>query len=91
MPMQSMLLVTGNIYDHCNNDRSDVDLGVGVGGGGGIIPGDEIRWGIYKSDHVYFADIIGDGAPITISYRDCNYPDNSPGDLSVEIFRAKEP
>ncbi len=67
----------GNIYDHCNIDPSDVDLGIGVDG---------IRWGGYKSDHVYLVDFVGIGAPITISYRDCNYPDNSPGDLSVEIF-----
>lgn len=72
----------GNIYDHCNNDPDDVDLGISVDG---------IGWGGYKSDHVYFANFVGKGAPITISYRDCNYPDNSAGDLSVEIFRAKEP
>jgi len=82
----------GNIYDHCNNDPFEVDLGISVDAiGMGLERGMGWDWGRYKSDHVYVVDFIGEGESITLSYRDCFYPDNSAGDLSVEIFRAKKP
>jgi hypothetical protein len=46
-------------------------------------------WGPFDASHQYTIDFIGLGAPLSFSYHDDYYPDNS-GNLTVEIFAEGE-
>jgi len=61
-------------------DRSVQGVDIGV-----QIDGVDIDWGPFNPTHVYETTIIGEGAPINVSFNDTNHGDNS-GSLSVEIL-----
>lgn len=70
------------IIDKCS--PSGIDLGIGVNDP--TVDGSKTpHWGAYSLSHVYTTGFTGNGAPITLNYHDCYFPDNQ-GELTVEIL-----
>jgi hypothetical protein len=64
-----------------------VDLGVNAttDDGSGFT---DIDWGPYNPTHQYQVTLISDGKPLDFKFFDTYYPDNHPGNLSVDVFAA---
>ena len=70
--------------------RTPMDSLSGVDGGlavndATVGPVRDFKWGAFSAGHVYEAEWIGDGAPITAQIHDGNYGGNA-GSLTLEIL-----
>jgi glucose/arabinose dehydrogenase len=76
---------TQSPQDMCSDATQLVNLGIGINDA--VIDQDTAPfWGDFNPTHVYTIDFIGQGAPITLNYHDCNVTDNT-GVLKIEIFQ----
>lgn len=73
------------LNDRCSRFQAGVDVGVGINDA--INDSQKFpQWGAYNPQHIYLIDYIGTGSPITFTYHDCDYGDNS-GALVARIFQ----
>ena len=81
--------VPNSLSDDCDNAGTLVDVGLAINDtqiDANRLP----NWGEFNVGHVYEVQYIGTGAPITFSFHDCNFSDNS-GNLVVQIFGPSGP
>ena len=76
-----------------NEGEGGVDFGIGVDEplvGKGVGPNPRLRWwGPWRADHIYYMLFVGTGKPISFTYHDTGYGDNSKTDaLTVKVFAA---
>lgn len=81
--------VPNSLADNCDNAGTLVDVGLAINDtqlDANRLP----DWGGFNVGHVYEVEYIGTGAPITFSFHDCNYSDNT-GNLVVQIYGPDGP
>jgi hypothetical protein len=76
--------LNGSVQNNCGAPFPAVDIGIGVNDSANSTNKFPF-WGSFDATHVYTANVVGQGAPISLNYHDCLYDDNS-GTLTVEIF-----
>jgi len=76
--------VPASVVDSCGDTSSVVDLGLGVNDAVND-SSKSPRWGAFANDHVYTVDFTGLGAPVSFTFHDCDYSDNT-GALTVEVL-----
>jgi hypothetical protein len=76
--------ILSKVWNNCGNDSTATDFGIAINdasNGHAKSP----AWGEFSQAHVYTANFVGTGAPISLNYHDCISDDNE-GTLRLEIF-----
>ena len=76
--------VPTSVINSCGDSTTTVDLGLGVNDAQND-SSKSPNWGAFSGNHTYTVDFTGTGAPVSFTYHDCDYSDNS-GTLMVEIL-----
>lgn len=75
----------GESFDQCRPIDGNTDLGIAINDNT-IDTVKPPKWGPYNQYHLYEISLFGYNTPISLSYHDCAYSDNS-GSLRIEISR----
>ncbi len=68
---------------NANQGEGGADFGIGVDEG--CIALHKFKWGPYRKDHDYYMLYAGTGMPVSFSYCDTGYGDNS-GNMPVDLY-----
>ncbi len=83
-------LADAEYFDFTNptDECCGMDIGLAINMPTSPTPDKFPFWGDYNPSHVYTIDFVGQGAPISLSYRDGDR--NNTGFLTVEVFAPGE-